>query len=163
MTSPGRYFRLCGFICDGGTKNPGKSGTLEEIQFENASIDIVTMWHFWEHTSNPVDYLTQAALWLRPDGLWVIDVPNYEGTAAQKTWNEWVGWQIPYHFFHFTSKTLIDLLFACGFIAIRKKDYHSEYIKIHLKGVPGISLFASLIAKGFSGTSFAAMARKWIS
>ncbi len=144
----------------GELKIPVKVGTLEEIRFETASLDIVTMWHFLEHTSNPVDYLAQVALWLKPDGLLVIDVPSYEGTDAQKTWSEWVGWQTPYHFFHFTPKTLKDLLSICGFTTIRTKDYHSEYIKNHLKRVPGISLFARLIAKGFSGTSFAVVARK---
>jgi 2-polyprenyl-3-methyl-5-hydroxy-6-metoxy-1,4-benzoquinol methylase len=132
-------------------KIPIKIGTLEEIKFENASIDIITMWHFLEHTSNPVDYLKKVATWLKPDGLLVVDVPNYEGTDAQKTWNEWVGWQLPYHFSHFTPKTLTDILLECGFKTIRTKDYHSEYIKNHLKRIPGISLLARLIAKGFSG------------
>ena len=139
---------------------PIQVGGVDEIQFENASIDVVTMWHFLEHTSNPRDYLKQVALWLKPGGLLVVDVPNYRGTDAQKYGNHWVGWQVPYHLFHFTPETIKDLLAACGFITIRTKDYHSEYIKNSLKRISGISLFARLIAKGFSGTSYAVVARK---
>lgn len=141
-------------------KIPVKIGPIEEIEFKNASFDVVTMWHFLEHTSNPGDYLKKASAWLKSDGLLVVDVPNYAGTDAQKTWGDWVGWQLPYHFFHFTPKNLTDILLKHGFKVIRTKDYHSEFMKNNLKRIPIISLFARLIAKVFSGTSFAVVAPK---
>lgn len=144
----------------GELKIPVKVGSIDKIDFENASIDVITMWHFLEHTTNPREYLKKIREWLKPDGFLVVDVPNYEGTDAQKTWAEWQGWQLPYHLYHFTPYTLESMLTKHGFKIIRTKDYHSEYIKEKLKRIPVISLFARLIAKGYSGTSFAVVAQK---
>ncbi|MDO9565364.1 MAG: class I SAM-dependent methyltransferase [Candidatus Desulfaltia sp.] len=141
-------------------KIPVKIGSVDKIDFENASIDVITMWHFLEHTTNPRDYLKKIRGWLKPDGLLVIDVPNYEGTDAQKTWAEWQGWQLPYHLYHFTPYTLESMLAKHGFKSISTKDYHSEYIKNTLKQIPVISLFSRLIAKRYSGTSFAVFGKK---
>ena len=141
-------------------KIPVKVGSIDKINFENASIDVITMWHFLEHTTNPGNYLNKIRVWLKSDGLLVVDVPNYEGTDAQKMWTEWQGWQLPYHLYHFTPYTLESMLAKHGFKIIRTKDYHSEYIKEKLKRIPVISLFARLIAKRYSGTSFAVVAQK---
>jgi len=141
-------------------KIPVRIGSIEKIDFENDSIDVITMWHFLEHSINPGDYLKKVKGWLKPDGLLVVDVPNYKGTDAQKTWSEWQGWQLPYHLYHFTPQTLDSMLAMHGFKIIRTKDYHSEYIKEKLKRIPVISLFARLIAKRYSGTSFAVVAQK---
>src|SRR5512137_1966505 len=107
-----------------------------------------------------IGHIEKVARWLKPDGLLVIDVPNYEGTDAQKTWRDWVGWQLPYHFYHFTPATLALLLSQHGFEVIHHKDYHSEIVKERLRKIPGIGLFARLIAKAYSGTSYAVVARK---
>ncbi len=71
-----------------------------------------------------------------------------------------MGWQLPYHFHHFTPATLALLLSQHGFGVIAKKDYHSEVIKERLSSIPGIGLFARLVAKAYSGTSYAVVARK---
>jgi predicted RNA binding protein YcfA (HicA-like mRNA interferase family) len=90
----------------------------------------------------------------------IVDVPNYEGTDAQKMWNDWSGWSLPYHLYHFTPDALVSMLESHGFKIIRTKNYHSEYIKDKLRQIPVISLFARLIAKRYSGTSFAVVAQK---
>lgn len=141
-------------------KIPVTTGSIEEINFKDDSIDIITMWHILEHTPDPRKHLKKARMWLKPDGLLIVDVPNYEGTDAQKMWNSWSGWSLPYHLYHFTSDTLVSMLEKHGFKIIRTKDYHSDYIKEKLKWIPVISLFARLIAKRYSGTSFAVVAKK---
>lgn len=141
-------------------KIPVRIGSIEEIDFEDQSVDMIAMWHFLEHTPSPEDYLKKAWVWLKPGGFLIVDVPNYEGTDAKKTWAEWSDWDLPYHLYHFTPNALKTMLSKHGFKIIRTKNYHSEYIKNKLKQIPGISLFARLIAKGFSGNSYAVVARK---
>lgn len=141
-------------------KIPVTTGSIEKINFKDDSIDIITMWHILEHTPDPRKHLKKARRWLKPDGLLIVDAPNYEGTDAQKMWNSWSGWSLPYHLYHFTSDTLVSMLEKHGFKIIRTKDYHSEYIKEKFKRIPVISLFARLIAKRYSGTSFAVVAQK---
>jgi len=137
-----------------------KTGYIETIPFPEHSADIVTMWHFLEHTDDPRKYIARVSRWLKPDGLLVIDVPNYTGTDAQKTWHEWMDWDVPYHFYHFTPGTLNLLLSQHGYDIIHTKHYHSEYIKEKLRKIPGINLLARIIAKAYSGTSYAVVAKK---
>lgn len=134
-------------------------GKIDEVSFPSGHFDIITMWHSLEHTPDPHKALQQVISWLKPDGILAIDVPNYEGTDAQKTWREWCGWQLPYHYWHFTFKSLEQLLDQYGFSIVKHKDYHSDVVKEKLKRIPIVSLFARLIAKMYSGTSIAVIAK----
>ena len=134
-------------------------GKIGDVHFPSQSFDIITMWHSLEHTPNPHMALQRAKSWLKKDGILVIDIPNYEGTDARRIWHEWDGWSLPYHYWHFTSKSLKQLLSHHGFTVIKHKDYHSDVVKEKLKRIPIISLFARLIAKLYSGTSVAVIAK----
>ena len=134
-------------------------GKIGDVHFPSPNFDIITMWHSLEHTPNPHVALKKAKSWLKKDGILVIDVPNYEGTDARRIWHEWDGWSLPYHYWHFTPKSLKQLLSQHGFTVIKHKDYHSDVVKKKLKRIPIISLFARLIAKLCSGTSVAVIAK----
>jgi SAM-dependent methyltransferase len=137
-----------------------KTGEMREDLFEPGSLDLVTMWHALEHTSDPRVPLRFAWKWLSPDGILVVDVPNHESTDARRIGNAWDGWSLPYHFFHFTPSSLEGLLARCGFQVLGSKTYHSEYIKERLKRVPLLGLLARPIAKLYTGTSVAFVAKK---
>lgn len=137
---------------------PVTVGPIDEIQLTEHAFDIVTMWHFFEHSPDPHGVLRNVDTWLKPGGMLVIDVPNYLSTDAQDTWEHWVGWQLPYHFWHFTYKSLSRLLLQHGFRIVEKKDYHSESVKNRLNRFPIIGLFSRLIARFYSGTSVAVIA-----
>jgi len=139
---------------------PVTAGAIEGINYENESIDIITMWHFLEHVSDPRLYLKKAWDWLKPNGILVIDVPNYKGTDAHKTWNNWKGWQLPYHLYHFTPESLGNMLLKHGFKIIRKKSYLSEYVKEKLEKFHVFSPLARIIAKCYSGHSTAVVSLK---
>jgi 2-polyprenyl-3-methyl-5-hydroxy-6-metoxy-1,4-benzoquinol methylase len=139
---------------------PVRTGAIEEIDIPEGTIDVVTMWHFLEHAPDPRIYLDKARRWLKEEGLVVVDVPNYRGTDAQKTWKHWKGWQLPYHLYHFTPETLTALLACHGFRTIRSKDYLSEYMREKISALPLIGLLARPIARCFSGHSVAVLARK---
>lgn len=135
------------------------TGKIGDIIFPPQSYDIITMWHSLEHTPDPQMVLQKAKSWLKPQGILVIDVPNYEGTDAQKLWQQWNGWQLPYHFWHFTLKSLGLLLKQYGFKIVKYKDYHSDVVKAKYKPIPIVGLFARMIAKMYSGTSVAVVAK----
>ena len=139
---------------------PVMTGQVESLHYESESIDIITMWHFLEHAADPRIYLKKTWQWLKPGGLLVVDVPNYAGTDARKTWNNWKHWSLPYHLYHFTEKTLYDMLSKHGFKTVRKKDYLSEHIKEKLDKVFVMRPFARLVARCYSGHSVAVVARK---
>jgi 2-polyprenyl-3-methyl-5-hydroxy-6-metoxy-1,4-benzoquinol methylase len=135
-------------------------GSIQELDYGKASFDVITMWHFLEHVPDPHDCLQRAMYWLKPDGLIVIDVPNYQGTDARHAWKDWTGWQIPFHLLHFSPRALYTLLDMHDLKVIRKKDYHSEYVKRRLRKIPVVGLIARPIAKFFSGTSLAVVTKR---
>lgn len=141
-------------------KIPVTTGTFETAPFKEESFDLITLWHALEHVENPHECLDKTNQLLRAGGLLVVEVPNYLGMDARKTDEAWVGWQLPYHFYHFAPETLDRLLAQHGFTVIRRKTYHSEWVKDRLRRIPVLSVFARLIAKLFSGTSYAVVARK---
>lgn len=122
--------------------------------------DVITMWHALEHVEDPNEYMTLLDQWLKPDGVLVIDVPNYASTDARLKWENWEGWVLPYHLWHHTPASLEMLLQKHGYEIIRRKHYHSQVIKDRLKKIPLVGLFARAIAKLYSGTSYAVVARK---
>jgi len=141
-------------------KIPVTTGKPSNGPYKDESFDVITMWHSLEHTENPRIYLDRAHRWLRPAGLLVVEVPNYLSTDALKYGKTWDGWSLPYHFFHFTPESLDELLSQHGFEVIRRKSYHSEWVRDRLRRIPVVNLFARIIAKLFSGTGYAVVARK---
>lgn len=131
---------------------------ISDADFQAAQFDIITLWHFLEHTQDPIQVIQSAKKWLKKNGIIIIEVPNFTGTDAQNQWDNWIGWQIPYHFYHFSPETLTKLLHLCGFTVIKFKDFHSETVKEKLSRYPLLNLFARLIAKRYSGHSILVMA-----
>jgi SAM-dependent methyltransferase len=128
--------------------------------FAPRHFDIISMWHFLEHTPDPNTTIATAAVWLKDGAALVIDVPNYAGTDAQKSGKAWVGWQLPYHLYHFSPLSLKALLEKHGFTICASKKYHSEVVKKNLARFPVIRWVARPIAKLYSGTSIAVIARR---
>lgn len=135
------------------------TGEIDDVNLPAHYFDIITMWHTLEHTPNPRHVMLKVKNWLKEDGILVVEVPNYEGTDARRYWKDWIGWQFPFHFYHFTPQTLKQLLGICGFRVVKTKDYHSETVKEALKRIPVINIFARLISKMFSGHSIAVIAK----
>lgn len=137
-----------------------KTGVAGTVDFEKDSFDVITMWHFLEHSPDPRDYLPSAWRWLKEDGILVVDVPNHEGTDARKIWNDWKGWSLPYHLYHFTPSTLDSMMNKRGFTVLKRKDYLSEYVLDCLTRHRVPRPLARMIARGYSGHSYAVVARK---
>jgi 2-polyprenyl-3-methyl-5-hydroxy-6-metoxy-1,4-benzoquinol methylase len=139
---------------------PVQTGPIETIAVAEGTVDVVTMWHFLEHTPDPRIYLERARKWLRKDGLIVVDVPNHAGTDARMSWEKWKGWQLPFHLYHFTPETLQALLARHGFRTVRTKDYLSEVVREKLASMPLVGLLSRPIARLYSGHSVVALARR---
>ena len=139
---------------------PVHVGEIDSLEIPAGSFDVITMWHSLEHTTDPNAYLQKARGWLKEDGILVVDVPNYAGHDATKTWDHWVGWQIPYHLYHFTSDSLKAMLHKHGFAIVRRKHFLSEYVKQKLEDLYIPSFIARIIARFYSGHSYAVVAGK---
>lgn len=141
---------------------PVSAGKIADIGLEPKRFDVITMWHSFEHMADPNACLDKVRGLLKDDGVLVVDVPNHAGTDARKAWREWADWDLPFHFYHFTPATLKRILQKHGFLPVRQKTYHSEYIKEQIGRIPVVGLCSRIVAKCFSGNSVAMVARKTI-
>lgn len=84
------------------------SPTLSEI--ENESLDIITLWHVFEHIENQQEILDLFYQKLKPNGKLIIAVPNYTSYDGQKYKEFWAAYDVPRHIFHFSRKGMLTLM-----------------------------------------------------
>lgn len=86
---------------------PVHRGTLEQLA-ANPPFDAVTFWAVLEHLPEPVDFLRQASRLLRPGGLCVGLVPNFQSLAVRCVGARY-RYILPQHVNYFTGATLARL------------------------------------------------------
>ena len=110
----------------------------ENLDVVDKKFDIVVMWHSLEHFPNPKDGLKQINKLLNQNGIIMIRVPNFENFWRKIFGKYWIWFQPESHYFHFTPKSLKNLLESC--------DYSVEYVK---SGRPNncLTYFSNFISK----------------
>lgn len=89
--------------------------------FENNYFDCITLWHVLEHVHQLSDTITNLHKILKPDGVLIIAVPNHESFDAKYYERYWAGWDIPIHLWHFSSKSMQDLMIKHNFEVTKMK------------------------------------------
>lgn len=95
------------------------SGLLEEYEQERAYFDVVTAIHVLEHATDPRRFLERCAALLRPEGIMILEVPDFGSRAARRQGAGWVPLYPDVHFYHFTKASLASLLGGLGFTVRR--------------------------------------------
>lgn len=88
------------------------------------SFDVINIWHVLEHLPDPAAVLAKSRTLLRPGGLLVVAVPNFESFQARFAGGQWFHLDVPRHYWHFGAKTLRNLLEDQGF-AIHETSHFS--------------------------------------
>ncbi|HTV17366.1 MAG TPA: class I SAM-dependent methyltransferase [Polyangiaceae bacterium] len=89
-------------------------GTLESLELEPESLDVVTLFDVLEHVDDPRAALARVARWLRPGGLLVLSVPNSGSWMAKLMGRRWV-LLLREHLWYFSPETLAALLERSGY------------------------------------------------
>ena len=85
------------------------SQSLEKFQPEK-TFDVVVLSNVLEHVLDPKKMLGNVHRVLRPDGHVWISCPNSQSWLRKLFGRSWINWHVPFHLFHFSSKTLGQLL-----------------------------------------------------
>jgi 2-polyprenyl-3-methyl-5-hydroxy-6-metoxy-1,4-benzoquinol methylase len=136
-----------------------RTGTLEEIHYEDSRFDIAVASHTLEHVPAPLPFLQEVRRVLRDDGLLVIAVPNFASVMAQTLRNHWAGLLPDQHLWHFTPKTLEAMLHKAGFQTLEVTSdpylhHHPNFVKD--AALVALSGFGSLIGRSDYMTAYAA-------
>lgn len=89
--------------------------TLREIAFPDNHFDVITMYDILEHTNDPMSELQEVYRVLKPQGLLVINLPNIDSLLARINKSNWIKLDPPQHLYHFTPRTIRQLLAKAGF------------------------------------------------
>jgi SAM-dependent methyltransferase len=107
-------------------------GTLADAAFPDAFAEVVSYRQVLEHVHDPVEELGEARRVLAPDGLLLVEVPNYGGlryafgrlrTALRVSRPYWERLNVPEHLFYFDVRTLGALLEKTGFERVSLATY----------------------------------------
>ena len=89
-------------------------GDIKEFQ-PKQSFDIVALSNVLEHAPDPKKMLENVSRVLKPGGQIWISCPNSQSWLRKLFRRSWINWHVPFHLFHFSGKTLTQLLERSGF------------------------------------------------
>jgi len=114
------------------TKNNNQVFDIKQLEeFENESFEVITLWHVLEHLPNLEKQVQLFNRLLKPNGLLVIAVPNYNSFDAQHYKQHWAAFDVPRHLWHFSQKS-IALLFKENFKVVKTTPmkFDSFYVSL---------------------------------
>lgn len=71
--------------------------------------DVVTLWHVLEHLPNLEQQVARLATLVKPGGVLIVAVPNYNSLDAKYYKNFWAAFDVPRHLWHFSSASMRSL------------------------------------------------------
>ena len=80
---------------------------LNEI--ENESLDVITLWHVFEHIENQSEILSLFYQKLKTNGYLIIAVPNHTSYDGKYYKEFWAAYDVPRHIFHFSKNGMQKL------------------------------------------------------
>jgi len=91
------------------------TGTLEPGMFPPSSFDVVTYWDTLEHTPSPIAQLQTTFTLLKPGGVAILKVPNWDGIDRHIFGGAWHGFDVPRHLYVFPRGVIASRLSGLGF------------------------------------------------
>lgn len=90
-------------------------GRLADFPLEAGSFDLAVTVSYLEHEPRPAAVCARLFTLLRPGGICIHKVPNYDSWLRRMMGARWSGYRWPEHVQYFTPATLGRLLTDCGF------------------------------------------------
>jgi len=89
-------------------------GDILEAPFPPESFDVITCCDVLEHLFEPRRVMAKVAQWLKPGGIFYVQVPNIDSAEARVCGTYWQGLELPRHLFHYSPASLEFLANSAG-------------------------------------------------
>lgn len=76
------------------------------LAFEENQFDVITLWHVLEHLPNLDEQFAVFNKLLKPEGVLIIAVPNYNSYDAKLYKEFWAAYDVPRHLWHFSQESI---------------------------------------------------------
>jgi 2-polyprenyl-3-methyl-5-hydroxy-6-metoxy-1,4-benzoquinol methylase len=92
---------------------------LEAFDSNDKQYHCITLWHALEHTNDPIQVVTKLTQKLRPDGILVLGLPNYQSADAKIYGLYWAAYDVPRHIHHFSPTSIAYIAKTCGLTLVQ--------------------------------------------
>jgi SAM-dependent methyltransferase len=99
---------------------------FKDIPIHEPLYDAITAWAVLEHVHDPMAYFKKAAQVLKPNGLFVFLVTNYESLSSRCLFLE----DVPRHLYFYTEETIKKYLNKSG-LELTRKDCCNQIYAMH--------------------------------
>lgn len=130
--------------------------TLEE--FNNDQFDVITLWHVLEHIHTLNETFQKLYRLLKPNGAFIIAVPNSDSLDAKKYGENWAAYDVPRHLYHFNQATMKRFLKKHKLVLEDTKPmkYDAYYVSLlSEKYKAGKTNMLSSVTSGFKSNYYA--------
>ena len=103
-----------------------KTGRLASVDFEENFFDCISMWHVFEHLTEPKEALQIIRKILKPDGYLMMSLPNIDSIQSRLFRGKWLHLDPPKHLFFLGATDLISQMKGLGFSLIKQKYFSLE-------------------------------------
>jgi SAM-dependent methyltransferase len=88
---------------------------LEDAEIPAEQYDVVSLFNVLEHLWDCVYSLKRINRLLKPGGLAVVEIPDFDSPSRRRFGKYWFLYHLPRHLSHFTKNSLTSLMNECGF------------------------------------------------
>ena len=103
------------------------AATMEQAGFPEKAFDAITLWDVLEHLADPMVTLKEIKRILKPKGLLILRLPNYDSLDAKLFGKFWAGFDSPRHFYVFSKATIQKMLQTSGFMIYKIGSNIGQY------------------------------------
>jgi SAM-dependent methyltransferase len=131
----GPKWKLFGIEMSEATANEARRNTGAEVfvgdildaPFAPESFDVITCFHVFEHVYQPKEMLAKVYQWLKPGGIFHLEVPNIDALEAGIFRSYWHSLELPRHLYHYSPATIRRLLAGAGLVEVQLETTKSSY------------------------------------
>lgn len=95
--------------------------------------DLICFYHSFEHIPDPNSYISKASELLNESGILWLSLPNVMSLDRFIKKDNWNGWSLPYHLFHYSPRSIKDLIRKYGFKKIKIQKSFLNPLKLFHK------------------------------
>src|ERR1022692_3833977 len=103
-----------------------KIGALQPYDFKKESVDAISLFHVFEHPTEPKETLDILSDIIKKDGILMISVPNIASFQSRMFKGKWLHLDPPRHLFFFSPKDFKELMLTYGFEILEEKHFITE-------------------------------------
>jgi 2-polyprenyl-3-methyl-5-hydroxy-6-metoxy-1,4-benzoquinol methylase len=117
--------------------------------------NVITLFHVLEHVHQLRKTVKRLIKHLKSNGYLIIAIPNPESFDANKYGEDWAGWDVPRHLYHFNNKAMraFEEVFDLELVEIKKMPFDSYYVSLlsetyRKPGAIGIKKYWNAVVSG---------------